>query len=119
MLDLKKLSFCIMALVLTGCASKSSQQLYQWDNYQDSLYKYYTNASSPQEQIVALQGLADKARISNKPVPPGLHAQLGMLYNNIGEKNLAIAEFNAEKQQYPESAAYIDFLVGKDKGDLK
>jgi len=36
-----------------------------------------------------------------------------MLYSNTGNRELAMAEFNAEKTQYPESAAYINFLTTK------
>lgn len=119
MANLNKILFCMTALILAGCASQSPQQIYQWDNYQDSLYKYYTNKSSQQDQIAALQGVINKARTSNKQVPPGLHAHLGMLYSNTGKKDLAVTEFNAEKRQYPESSVYIDFLTGKKKGDPK
>lgn len=100
-------------LLLAGCATHAPQKLYTWDGYQDSVYHYYTNETSPQEQIAALQKLTEMSRASNKPVPPGVHAQLGMLYSNTGNAALAMTEFNAEKTQYPESASYIDFLTTK------
>jgi hypothetical protein len=100
-------------LLLTGCAAKTPQKIYIWDGYQDSVYHYYTNETSPQEQIATLQKLVEQSRASNKPAPPGVHAQLGMLYSNTGNANLAMAEFNAEKTQYPESTTYINFLTEK------
>lgn len=114
-----KILFCTMALLLTGCASQSPRQIYQWDNYQNTLYDYYKNDSSPLDQITALHRVIDKAHTSNKKIPPGLHAHLGLLYNNTGKKELAITEFNAEKKQYPESSAYIDLLTSKNKGSQK
>lgn len=53
------------------------------------------------------------------PVPPGLHAHLGMLYGNTGHTDLAMAEFNTEKAAFPESAPFMDFLMSKDKGAFK
>ncbi|MFW0766910.1 DUF4810 domain-containing protein [Trabulsiella odontotermitis] len=100
-------------LLLAGCANHAPQKLYTWDGYEDSVYHYYTNESSAQEQIASLQKLIEMSRSSNKPVPPGVHAQLGMLYSNTGNADLAMAEFNAEKTQYPESASYINFLTAK------
>ncbi|URN98708.1 DUF4810 domain-containing protein [Leclercia adecarboxylata] len=100
-------------LLLAGCATKSSQQIYTWGDYQDTIYDYYTNKTSPQDQIASLQKLITTSQASSKPVPPGVHAQLGMLYSNTGNRELAMAEFNAEKKQYPESASYIDFLTTK------
>lgn len=97
--------------LLVGCATQAPQKLYTWDGYQESVYHYYTNETSPQEQIATLQKLTEMSRASNKPVPPGVHAQLGMLYSNMGNTAQAMAEFNAEKTQYPESASYIDFLT--------
>lgn len=100
-------------LLLAGCATQAPQKLYTWDGYQESVYHYYTNETSPQEQIATLQKLMEISRASNKPVPPGVHAQLGMLYSNTGNAAQAMTEFNAEKNQYPESASYIDFLTKK------
>ncbi|WP_436859285.1 DUF4810 domain-containing protein [Citrobacter tructae] len=110
---LNKVAFGAAVLLLAGCASNAPKNIYTWDGYQDSVYQYYTNKTSPQEQIATLQKLVEKSRASNKPVPPGVHAQLGMLYSNTGNTELAIREFNAEKTQYPESASYINFLTAK------
>lgn len=100
-------------LLLAGCASNTPQKIYTWGDYQQSVYDHYTSKTSPQEQIASLQKLIEASRASNKPVPPGVHAHLGMLYSNTGSRELAMAEFNAEKTQYPESASYIHFLTTK------
>lgn len=108
-----KAMLCAMVLILAGCAAKAPQKIYNCDGYQDSVYHFYTNETSPQEQIATLQKLVEHSKANNKPVPPGVHAQLGMLYGNTGNADLAMAEFNAEKSQYPESASYINFLTAK------
>ncbi|MDU4436185.1 MAG: DUF4810 domain-containing protein [Pluralibacter gergoviae] len=113
-------SACAAAvLLLAGCSTNKPQEIYTWGDYQDTIYQYYNHESSPQEQIAALQKLIEQARAANKPVPPGVHAQLGMLYGNTGNSGLARAEFNAETTQYPESAAYINFLLAKKEREVK
>ncbi|MCF6688772.1 DUF4810 domain-containing protein [Raoultella terrigena] len=108
-----KVMLCAVVLILAGCAAKSPQKIYNWDGYQDSVYHFYTNETSPQEQIATLQKLVERSKANNKPVPPGVHAQLGMLYSNTGNTDLAMAEFNAEENKYPESVSYIHFLKAK------
>lgn len=108
-----KVMLCVVVLILAGCAAKSPQKIYNWDGYQDSVYHFYTNETSPQEQIATLQKLVERSKANNKPVPPGVHAQLGMLYSNTGNTDLAMAEFNAEENKYPESVSYIHFLKAK------
>lgn len=110
---MNKVMLSIAIFILTGCAANAPQKMYSWNGYQDSLYDFYTNKTSPQEQIATLQKLVEQSKANNKPVPPGVHAQLGMLYGNTGNADLAMAEFNAEKSQYPESESYINFLTAK------
>ncbi|ARU92691.1 DUF4810 domain-containing protein [Tatumella citrea] len=113
MVKINKVMLYTTMLILTGCAAKSPQKMYNWNGYQDSVYHFYTNKTSPQEQIATLQKLVELSKANNKPVPPGVHAQLGMLYGNTGNADLAMGEFNAEKSQYPESASYINFLTNR------
>lgn len=119
MKTINKIGLGLFVIALAGCAKQAPKKIYYWDNYQDTLYSFYSNDSSSEAQIGTLQGIVEKAKAMAKPVPPGLHAQLGMLYSNTGKMDLAVAEFNTEKMLFPESTAYIDFLTGKDKGSLK
>nr|WP_269811658.1 DUF4810 domain-containing protein [Buttiauxella ferragutiae] len=109
----------LFVITLAGCAKQESKKIYQWGNYQDTLYSFYSNNTAPEAQIGALQEVVEKAKATAKPVPPGLHAQLGMLYSKTGKLDLAMVEFNKEKTMFPESAPYMDFLTSKDKGSLK
>jgi hypothetical protein len=117
--SLKKAGLAALILVLAGCAS-APKTVYSWDNYQPVIYQYYQgDKSSPEEQIAKLQEAQEKAKASAKPVPPGLHAQLGLLYATTGKPELAFQQFTAEKTLFPESAAYMDFLMTKNKGSMK
>lgn len=115
----KKGLLLVAAMVLAGCV-KQPQTIYSWDDYQPTLYQYYQqDKTSPEEQIAALNQSIEKAKAKNKPVPPGLHAQLGLLYANTGRDGEARQQFETEKAQFPESASYMDFLLSKNKGAIK
>ncbi|PKE27871.1 DUF4810 domain-containing protein [Rahnella sp. AA] len=108
-----------LALLLAGCAKQDDKLLYNWDKYQTTVYQYYQGDKvGPEQQIASLKESIEKSRATNKAVPPGLHAQLGLLYANTGHTDLAFQEFNTEKSLFPESATYMDFLL-KNKGSVK
>ncbi len=106
------------ALLLAGCAS-STPPLYQWTGYQPQVYEYFKGQKSPQEQIDALEKALQDIRGKGHTPPPGFHAHLGMLYASIGSEQQAEQELQAEKQLFPESAAYMDLLLKKKGGAPK
>ncbi len=104
--------------LLNGCANEP-KPLYNWDGYQTTVYQYYQQTeSSPQDQIEELKKNIEMSKAKSLATPPGLHAHLGLLYSTIGSIDLAMKEFSTEKALYPESAAYMDFLM-KNKGKIK
>ncbi|KWN83439.1 hypothetical protein WM24_01600 [Burkholderia ubonensis] len=107
------LSVIATALLLAGCAAPTTQPLYQWNGYQPQVYEYFKGKTSPQEQIDALEKALEQIRAKGNTPPPGFHAHLGMLYASIGDEQRAGQEFQAEKQLFPESSAYMDFLMKK------
>ncbi|GAB7194560.1 DUF4810 domain-containing protein [Dickeya oryzae] len=116
MLFNKKIVLLLAATLLAGCAS-APKTIYSWDNYQNTIYQYYQqDKTSPEEQIASLQKSIDVAKSQNKPVPPGLHAQLGLLYAKTGRGVDARQQFETEKSLFPESAPFMDFLLSKNKG---
>lgn len=103
------------ALLLAGCAASTTPPLYRWTGYQPQVYEYFKGKTSPQEQIDALEKALQEIRGKGNNVPPGFHAHLGALYASIGDEQRAEQELQAEKQLFPESAAYMDFLTKKKK----
>ncbi|MFS2222411.1 DUF4810 domain-containing protein [Pantoea sp. B65] len=103
------------ALLLTACAEKTSTTYY-WGEYQPSLYSYYKHTAAPEKEIETLNAVIQQANAKNKPVAPGLHAQLGLLYVNTGHPDLAFRQFTAEKTAFPESSFYMDFLMRNKQG---
>ncbi|WP_035468300.1 DUF4810 domain-containing protein [Trinickia symbiotica] len=102
------------AMLLAGCAA-NNPPLYQWTGYQPAVYDYLKGEKSPQEQIDSLEKALQEIRAKGNMPPPGFHAQLGMLYASVGNDTQAMQEFTAEKQLFPESSTYMDFLTKKSK----
>jgi hypothetical protein len=101
------------ALLLVGCASESTR-LYRWGDYQPEVYAYFLGTESgPQAQIDSLEKGLQLAAAKAQALPPGYQAHLGLLYLNTGQANRARQAFETERAQFPESAPYMNFLLGK------
>jgi len=95
---------------LAGCASQP-KPLYHWNAYQEQVYQRFKNEHSAQQQIDALEASLQKARAQDATPAPGFHAHLGMLYAEVGKADQVRQQFETEKTLFPESAAYMDFLL--------
>jgi hypothetical protein len=106
----------VLLLTLVGCAAPK-QSLYQWGDYENQVYALYNDpGKSPVEaQIEKLEADYEKARSMNKAVPPGFHAHLGYLYFQAGKGGQAVQSFQTEKSLFPESAVYMNRILGKAK----
>ncbi|MHC2146319.1 DUF4810 domain-containing protein [Pseudomonas sp. 210_17 TE3656] len=96
------------SILLTGCTTQ--KPLYQWESYQPQVYQYF-KGESKEAQVEALERDLQKIRAKNGAVPPGYHAQLGLLYSSLGKDDQMIQQFQTEKVLFPESTAYMDFLM--------
>lgn len=103
-------------LALTGCQTQRS--LYYWGNYETINYLAYSKPEkAPLEtQREKLTEDLEKAKGSNLAVHPGLHAQLGYVYYQLGRFDEAVREFTAEKTLFPESTTFMDRMIEKAKG---
>lgn len=96
---------------LAGCASPS-RSLYLWEGFPRQQYEMLQHSgASPDEQIVALEAQAEKARATSAALPPGFRAHLGMLYLGAGNPQRAKELWSAEKTAFPEAAPYMDRLL--------
>ncbi len=102
----------LLAATLAGCATRQ-QPLYYWGNFQDQQYAYFKGDKGPEDGIQNLERVREEARSRGRPVPPGFQAHLGMLYGQTGRTDLFEQNLLAERQQFPESAVYVDFLLKK------
>lgn len=94
--------------LLSGC--NTQKPLYQWESYQPQVYSYL-KGDAKEEQAIALERDLEKIKAKNGAVPPGYHAQLGLLYSSLGKDDQMIQQFRTEKALFPESAKYMDFLM--------
>ena len=116
---MKKLTLlaCLSAVaVLTACSSGNKQHsLYTWngDVYPSSVYQYLTQEGDPQEQLQKLEELAQLD--GGNKVPPGLYAQIGLLYGQLGNPGKMAESYQKEMSLFPESTQYINLLLNKGK----
>lgn len=107
-------------VLLSGCASQPT--LYRWGDYDNQLYNHFKNTGSVDEQIAALEKTLATGNQAQNP-GPGIYAHLGLLYAKQGREDLMRKSWEREKTLYPESAAYLDFLMNRKKlppqGDKK
>lgn len=100
-------------LVLSGCQT-APKSLYQWEGYQPQVYQHF-KGESPDQQIAVLEKDLQTISAKGATAPPGYHAHLGLLYSLTGKQDQVVAQFEDEKKLFPESAAYMDFLLKNTK----
>jgi hypothetical protein len=100
-----------MAGGLAACA-QPQKTLYNWQSYQPQVYAYLKDDGADYTaQVQALEKNIETARAANQALPPGFHAHLGMLYLKTGNGEKALEQLQSEKLAFPESAAFMDFLM--------
>ncbi len=114
---LKTLAVALLATaVLSGC--KTTEPLYYYGDYQQTVYTHFKgDESSAAEQMGILEEVIQTAAANGKAIAPGVHAHLGMLYFETGNPGQGTAHFEQEKALFPESTAYLDFLIKSGKGE--
>ncbi len=101
----------VSMLLLSGCATKQPS-LYEWQGYQKNLYDYFQKDIKNADILVAsMEEDLKKIRASGSSVPPGYYAHLGLLYGKQGKLDEFKQQMEIEKQQFPESEAFVNFLL--------
>lgn len=99
-------------LALAGCQTVTPAGYY-WGNYSKTLYNY---TKAPSEETLAqhsteLERIVAESTERNLRVPPGIHAELGYIKARRGDNALAMAHYQSEMQQYPESRQFLERLT--------
>jgi hypothetical protein len=105
---MRSLYTVMLALALSGCASKG---LYEWGGYDAVLYNSYKDPSTVAANMLRLQTHIQQLEQNRLKVPPGLYADLGMLQLQAGDKEHAQANFLKERDLWPESASLMNALI--------
>lgn len=99
------------AALLSACATKQPT-IYTWQGYQQSVDSYFrTQGADLESQALAMEVGLEKIRATGGVVPPGYQAHLGLLYGKQGKLDQFAQQLEAERKQYPESGAFVDFLL--------
>lgn len=110
-----KAGLAVAVLALVGCA-QPPKTLYGWGSYQNNLYEHFkADGGDVSAQIAALEAQATANKAAAKADPPGLHGHLALLYGKAGNDSAAQQQLQVERSLFPESAAYVDFLLKKSK----
>jgi hypothetical protein len=114
MLSLQISRIFLLVLILFGLGACSSQpkSLYRWGDYDDQVYAYLQKTSSLEQQIATLE---KTLHTTTNPahIPPGFYAHLGLLYGEVGRYADMQRALEMEKNLFPESAPFMDFLLKK------
>lgn len=108
----KVLLAALAAIFFAGCVSSSApRDMYYWNGaYEESMHRYLNDESDIYASIDELEETLEYADRSNKKVPPGMLAHLGLLYSNIGNDAKAQMYLEKEAEIFPESKSYVEFL---------
>ena len=106
---MKKLLTIAALLALTGCATNNA--MYEWGGYDALLYQSYKKPGELPKNMAALASHIAALEKSGKRVAPGLHADLGTLQLQAGDKAGALSNFRRERELWPESAVLMDAMI--------
>jgi len=111
---MKKIFVVLLVVLLSACANTKPNQYY-WGNYENLIYKMYNKPgdADPGKQIQLLTEDLQKAQAKGKPVPPGFHAHLGLMYAMLGNAAQSQVAFEQEKTLFPEAEPLVSSLMDK------
>lgn len=108
----------LTALLLAGC--QTTKPLYSYGSYQSNLYEHFKgDDAAVLKQIENLEKTIAESSAKNLSIAPGIYAHLGYLYIQTGQAETGLSYLTKEKETYPESAHYIDFLMKNAKAGKK
>jgi len=110
---IQKGGMLVAAIALSACGTPPPKTLYGWGDYQAQMVKYYKSEGDLGTQAQLLEQQLQKNQEAHLACPPGLHGHLALLYAKLGNDAASRAHLEAERQLFPESAAYVDFLLKK------
>ena len=106
---MNKITVTLLLLAIPGCASP----LYDWGNYEHSIYRLTVDGAPIQGEIPVIERDVERTQSKGQRVPPGKFAYLGYLYAETGNSKRAMECFEIEKELYPESTRFIDGLLSR------
>jgi len=93
---------------MTGCATP---RRYDWNQYDQRLYKYYKNPEAATEFVSVMEAHVHSLEATGKKPAPGLYAELGTFYLKKGDAKTAVQYYNKEMLTWPESKGLMVALI--------
>ncbi|MCS4534680.1 DUF4810 domain-containing protein [Neisseria montereyensis] len=119
-MKMHKMKYVMMvaaAMVLAGCSMGGNKKLYYWGDNSETVYQHMKSDGEPLgKQIDEMTKYFKKAQSKKQNVAPGAHAHMGLLMIDSGNTDEAIEHFEQEKQLFPESGVFMDFLLKNARG---
>lgn len=105
---MRQLIVLLIAALLTGCAAPG---LYQWGGYEGDLYGAYKDPARFENMRVNLEAHIAQTEGAGTRVAPGLYAELGTLYLQMGSSEKAIGLYKKERDAWPESKGLMSAMI--------
>lgn len=105
---MRKFLITLLAALLTGCAAPG---LYQWGGYEGDLYGAYKDPTKFENLRLKLETLVASMESSSQRVAPGIYAELGTLYLQMGSAEKALAMYKKERDAWPESKGLMTSMI--------
>ena len=87
---------------LLGACAQQPKSLYTWEGYQPTVYAYLKEDGNDYAvQAQTLEKSVEKARATNRELPPGFRAHLGMLYLKMGDGERASSSCKVKSRPFP------------------
>jgi len=110
---MKKLHLLLFSLIIFSACAQNT--IYYWGEYPNTLCQYRKDADekSLNNHIDQLEKIITTSNRRHIRVAPGLQAELGYYYVQLGRVDEAIKLFNVEMEVYPESSVLMTKMIGK------
>ena len=100
-------------LLLSGCVATTR---YDWGEYEKRLYSYYKHPEDVETFTQELISIIESGEEDGR-VPPGIYAEYGYILYLSSKPLEAIQYYEKEKEQWPESAIFMDKMINLAKLD--
>ena len=104
--SIRSIFFILPLLLFSSCV----QTHYAWNGYDQALYDHYKNPAEREQYIETLQIIIQRAEESGK-IPPGLYAEYGYTFYEVGSYQQAVQYFEKEAVLWPESRYFMGKMI--------
>jgi hypothetical protein len=104
--NIRSIFFILPLLLFSSCA----QTQYSWNGYDQALYDHYQSPGEREKYIETLIVIIQKAEQSGK-FPPGLYAEYGYSFYEVGNYQQAVQYFQKEAALWPESRHFMNTMI--------